>query len=81
MTEEEAKTKWCPFIRITPETEGWRPMTNRLDGMSKPELDGSIVTCLGSKCMAWRFTQVASPNAFDERAKVSRGYCGLAGAP
>jgi hypothetical protein len=71
MTEDEARTKWCPFVRA-------REMSD--DVASNRYWDGTMGPqhrCIASECMAWysgglKFT--------DERegdtAKV--GYCGLA---
>ena len=42
MTEEEAKTKWCPFAR-----NGGEAGCNRLQSTE----------CLGSACMAWRWSE------------------------
>lgn len=70
MTEEEAKTKWCPQARVaTYATDGDQMMTaaNKTSG-------GEIRTgarCIASACMAWRWSE----------AKRSEGFCGLAGAP
>lgn len=61
MTEEEAKTKWCPFVRVAgpmqSEAEGtsynrWPPS----DGTTKAMLSEHVITlCIGSACMAWRW--------------------------
>ena len=83
MTEDEAKTKWCPFSRVVasvsadaaanrwPDTGGaW------LDAKGQPH-----PFCVASECMAWR----AQPQRWEytEREKLApvQGYCGLAGNP
>jgi len=44
MTEEEAKTRWCPFVgRMVARNEELRPGEN-----DNPN-------CIGSACMAWRW--------------------------
>lgn len=44
MTEEEAKTKWCPAFR------------GNDHGINRPlEMENLIGRCLGSACMAWRW--------------------------
>lgn len=60
MTEDEAKTKWCPFARVA------GPMATEAEGTSYnrwPSSDGTtdamlsenrITLCIGSACMAWR---------------------------
>lgn len=52
MTEDEAKTKWCPFVR---DADAGANVSNldRLPHWS---------SCIGSQCMAWR----PSPPAFKE---------------
>jgi hypothetical protein len=51
MTEDEAKTKWCPFTRSNVGGDaGNRPMTFGNGGLN-PER-----SCIGSACMAWRST-------------------------
>lgn len=71
VTEEEAKTKWCPMYRVA--TSGGDPsctfeMDNRQrDGIPPPAGSSKDapwtpgpkfnpwVTCVGSGCMAWRW--------------------------
>lgn len=64
MTEEEAKTKWCPFARVSMrDAEGrtTRPR-NRVVELNKQgavahEFSSNLVgaRCIASACMAWRF--------------------------
>lgn len=91
MTEDEAKTKWCPAFR------GNDHGINR-----RFELEtASIGNCLGSACMAWRWAKgvsVAEAAAkiateggdwrcaialrdAQEAMRPDDGFCGLAGAP
>ncbi len=97
MTEEEAKTKWCPFANVGSTTSG-------LGGFNRfipPVGSGSdeSVRCIGSDCMAWRWEarllghdiehQKATHGAIKgavEHARFCRehpllGFCGLAGRP
>ena len=80
MTEDQAKTKWCPFTRIYNRTATGTPT-------------GSAY-CLASACMAWRRQTVFIDRATNEPAVPGKaaigdlelwysneGYCGLAGAP
>ena len=84
MTEDEAKTKWCPHA-----------VASHTDPRAKSEWDedgNSTGTkrfrhnCLGSACMAWRWWSRSYPNepstpAVLEARKNDEGYCGLAGRP
>lgn len=92
MTEEDAKTKWCPFARVptgapSMVTEG-QPIiaANRLP-------DGhALGCCFASGCMAWRWIHVpdnrqtitmtlrADGSSEDPpRPLPTDGFCGLAG--
>lgn len=93
MTEEEAKTKWCPFARVktwTAENGGGVPdnaaSANRTH--QGRQITGS--SCIASACMAWRWGNEAdgeTPAYRTTRVKDSPGhfdnaplgYCGLAG--
>ena len=81
MTEDEAKTKWCPFVRFV----GWETFRDGEQTATANRIhhkDGSIdsyVSCLASKCMAWR-PLPDSPNAVTGDIET-HGFCGLAGKP
>ncbi len=83
MTEDEAKTKWCPFVRLTGTEREWH--ANRPQGAAAPS-ERSTYLCMGSACMAWRVVreEVSGTDADGfgyVRSAVTGGYCGLAGAP
>jgi hypothetical protein len=68
VTEEEAKTMWCPH--------GFIAATNRHYKRGEgADLEGIATTCMSSNCMAWRWVK-GNPVA-----GTGRGYCGLAGRP
>lgn len=74
MTEDEAKTKWCPMVRhpIFPQEAGGGNLGGK---------------CISSACMMWRWIEDLSwrNRADDEfrrsgrRIQHEEGYCGLAG--
>jgi hypothetical protein len=83
MTEDQAKTKWCPFYRaaIAGETafvDNRPPHYDQRPGdIGEPSTvytrNGyeASCCCIGSACMAWRETP----------ARSAEGFCGLAGKP
>ena len=75
MTEEEAKTKWCPMVRfvIGPDTATWQGVayTNRCRG-----LEPATVTCIASDCMMWR--EDPTRKEVENGYHANNGYCGLA---
>ena len=88
MTEEEAKTKWCPFVRAT--NSGSERTFNRWS--LEPITDTPLLTCCGSDCMAWRWSHPmgaqqighgpgAASTTVEDTTQFSGGYCGLAGKP
>lgn len=68
MTEDEAKTKWCPQARV-----GFADM-----GGTNSRTDGNV-NCIVSACMAWRLTNLRDP--MTQEINRNDGYCGLAGSP
>lgn len=78
MTEQEAKEKWCPFVRID---TGWRGVAaNRI---GNTEL-APASRCIGSACMAFRShpAHKIRISPFENEVDVpAQSYCGLAGKP
>jgi hypothetical protein len=76
MTEDEAKTKWCPHVRHTA-----LPMSNGdaavYDNRSSEVAFHVAGCCIASACMAWRWLD--DPEALE--GEPYEGYCGLAGRP
>ena|SRR3990167_11273489 len=61
LTEDEAKTKWCPWVRfVTPSAEDNAPR-NRLSA-EYPERIEDWNRCIGSACMMWRWTEKPNPD-------------------
>lgn len=89
MTEDEAKTKWCPFARTVMSNDpslleypSSQPVGNRVLGPAGKE---AFAKCMASECMAWRWidTHVQNPAHPDGdliRSTRSYGTCGLAGS-
>ena len=77
VTEEQAKTKWCPFVRH--HNALFEPCGNSLASMPNRETHPTFSKCIAYQCMAWRGRLEQS--GMDEPVYKGRGYCGLAGAP
>lgn len=89
MTEDEAKTKWCPFVRVAGAVTTNDPPTMIGCAATNRNVNPADVHCIGSACMAWRWSRDAEWQAKAE-AEYRRsgriiaptdGYCGLAGRP
>lgn len=65
LTEEEAKTKWCPFARFA------FPNGSSANRDDHPRCQ-EHTRCIASACMAWRNEHG------DWSGKEPRGFCGLA---
>ncbi|MGI9293448.1 MAG: hypothetical protein ACR2PS_05645 [Pseudomonadales bacterium] len=84
MTEEEAKTKWCPFVQVSLGGKESRLANNR--GQILKNKDRTNLKCIGSECMAWRatdneFIPMEHRTLADPFSSKPAGYCGLAGKP
>lgn len=61
VTEDKAKTKWCPFARVSRNGGGNRyPMDNDLADAT------AFARCIASDCMAWRWNEKPG-HEYDER--------------
>jgi len=84
MTEEEAKTKWCPMTRKAIYSDP----TGGFDTIYNGAVYGN---CIASACMAWReerlFTRdnikltIHPDGNVTDNGPPPTGYCGLAGRP
>lgn len=92
MTEEQARTKWCPHARIV---DGY---SEGAGGCNRWVNKSDEILCIASGCMAWRWRSKRSvvfsdrPDGDDgltgmvnERPNYEgdepRGYCGAFGRP
>lgn len=57
MTPDEAKTKWCPYVRaqLYQRTHNDNPPVNR---------DSWAPDCIAGDCMAWRWSRAKETKAF-----------------
>lgn len=87
MTEDEARQKWCPFVRFT------HPFTVKSDDHTKSRKaydrwnnrntdieSGSDdnANCIASNCMMWRW-KTGVDHGGTGTVTLDTGYCGLEG--
>lgn len=93
MTENEASTCWCPFVRY--KFTATNDVTPYNRSAFPHETDN--LNCLGSGCMAWRWVQrITNQEELDRERNTlisyskpsqpiyentDHGFCGLAGRP
>jgi len=81
MTEQDAKTKWCPMVRTH--------IVSNKDYYGIETADGPAVNkctkravCIASACMMWRSIDNVAKNLYPGDTAIMgppAGYCGLAG--
>lgn len=83
MTEDEAKTKWCPLANAHGDS-----MLRGTEPSGKLVRDWQHTLCIGSACMAWRWLPEMSIKDGILHAgdviggqPVEMGYCGAFGKP
>ncbi len=62
MTEDEAKTKWCPMARVimgSRDNKSFEPAFNRMVLDAEPDVPriGGSTMCLASACIMWEPTR------------------------
>lgn len=70
-TEEEAKKKWCPMVRVS---------KSEFDGFFDNRQGNGVVTyCIGSQCMVWVWGQDYVRDTEEGKIALNnaQGYCGL----
>ena len=82
LTEEEARTKWCPFYQtmaVSTASDDIIEGTNRAGKFGEQFRPA----CIASECMAWRWGQDVPRRVKgeDDHDMYRAGYCGLAGKP
>ena len=71
MTEDEARTKWCPMVRHVfevDEGDAFNRISNITGGASYN------LNCIASDCMMWEWRPIT---VGDEDFDTVEGYCGL----
>jgi len=76
MTEEEAKTKWCPHVTLTQIT-AMVAATIANDGDAVEQMQEASQKCIGSNCMMWRLDEKRDENMVLVPCDTG-GHCGLA---
>ena len=72
MTEEKAKTKWCPMVRHINDVKV--PVACNRDALNGVQPYNS---CIASECMMWIWDEKCTPETETLLAKPGHGHCGL----
>ena len=82
MTEDEAKTKWCPMVRHEGDENGSFNRGNPGDEINDHDKNrGTLCNCIASDCMMW-VVDTPKGSSRSEGMTVNStheyGHCGLA---
>lgn len=85
-TEEEAKTKWCPFTRAAIDVVDGAHVIDFTSANRSERGLPAVTLCVASACMAWRWGEeplepALDPNKPPPPEYPREGYCGAFGAP
>lgn len=96
LTEAQAKSKWCPMMRITPRVPPLTRLRWWLTGKRTPA-DWNMPGCVGNQCALWRWfdDKVQVPIYISGKSETDKdfarrrddaqarrtGYCGLGQKP
>ena len=96
LTEEQARTKWCPFARtIAQHHTGYGTVNRYMTSEGRGGGPFQDCLCIASDCMWWRWSssdliylETGEPVLEGQVYKTDEvelrgalGYCGIAGAP
>ena len=73
-TENSAREKWCPFVRISGSNRLYNEKTDGFKNAPHP------YHCIAGECMAWRELHYSHVKGGDQSLE-QHGYCGLAERP
>ena len=77
MTEDEAKTKWCPMVRHEGDENGSFNRGNPGDEINDHDKNrGTLCNCIASDCMMW--VKEREISKIDDKDWYGHGRCGLA---
>lgn len=87
MTEDEARQKWCPMVRVTITRNDATWQGNMLTNRGQIPAANTDTLCIASDCMMWKATDneikenaqgpIEDGHAMKASDYVAAGYCGL----
>ena len=79
MTEDEAKQKWCPFVRVIEDVgSSYNRVIYAKGDERKDLLTENACKCVASDCMMWRWGKTETTMDGVQYHPAGSGHCGLA---